>query len=106
MRAGFGLSAGALVPLVLAMSLSARPPDSAQVRVAPSATVDLGRVVRPQGLQQSRPSGASALTADECTGLGGWVVTNGYSDSLCKSKKMCVRQDNNGQSHAVCLEVQ
>jgi hypothetical protein len=104
MRNGFGLAAGLLV--LSWFAVAALSPPGAKVQVAPNAVAETGKVVRPGGLHQSLPVGALPLTADECTGLGGSVVTNNFGDALCKSKKLCVRKDNNGQNHAVCLESQ
>jgi hypothetical protein len=39
------------------------------------------------------------LTAQECTKLGGSVITN----SVCNSKNSCQRVDENGTVHEVCL---
>src|SRR4051794_31793253 len=105
MRIGFGLIAGILVlGSLAAASLSAQSSAPAKVRVQPNAMLDLNQAVRPNSAAQSvAPSGASLLTASECSNAGGTVQTNNFSEALCASKKLCVTQDNKGKYHAVCL---
>jgi hypothetical protein len=118
MRAGFAVLTGSLVlAFALADSLSAQ--EAAKLQVTPSApdavvaagkvaradtVAELSKSVRPTDGLQSKPTGTSALTADECTGMDGSIVSNQYSGALCASKKMCVRTDNKGKTHAMCLE--
>ena len=117
MRAGFAIVAGSLVLAVgFAVSLPAQAPDSAMIQKAPDAAGAAGKAATPTAVMQlntpakpgdglqSRPTGTSALTADECTNMDGEIVSNQYSGALCASKKMCVRTDNKGKTHAMCLE--
>ena len=42
-----------------------------------------------------------ALTAGECTALGGTVITGG---DICNSNQYCGTTDQNGVRHRVCIE--
>jgi hypothetical protein len=46
-----------------------------------------------------RPTAVLPLTAGECTRLGGKVSIFG----ICKSGKVCTREDENGKKHQVCV---
>jgi len=105
MRNGFGLAAGFLVAAWLAAAAFSPPPGS-KVVVSPRATTaGTGRLPPGSRPKVSLTPGALPLTANECTDLGGTVTNNEWSSGLCASKKLCVRTDNKGVDHAVCLEV-
>lgn len=46
----------------------------------------------------------TALSSDECTGMGGTVVTNEASAD-CHSKKACKTTDQDGKVHGICISV-
>ena len=110
MRFGYGLIAGSLVlagAVGAAWSQAPKRIDPNQVTTvappAPAAVSDLR--VKPTGgdIRVSTPiAGFQALSADDCTDLGGQVWDD--KKGLCKSGKICYRTDNFGKTHAVCLD--
>lgn len=107
MRIGFGIPALSFA-LVWVAASAFSPTKTNDMRSAPRATapksVEDLRVPPTTGVRQSLSlSGISALTADECTHLGGQVGDDQYG--VCASKKRCATVDNYGNAHSVCLSV-
>lgn len=120
MRIGLGLTAGLLAlawasgSSLSAQTESAKAPEGAtadtalQVLAPPATAVSrpASGATDPNGFRRpTKVADASPLTAEECTSAGGEVTTNDFSAALCASGKLCVRQDNKGKNHAVCLSV-
>ena len=105
MRVEFGLSAMLLALAGAAALAAAAPPDAAKKAGAVQAAPDLNAARRPTGAQQSNPAtGTVALTAAECTSLGGRV--HDAMPGVCKSNQFCAVTDNFGHTHATCLTAQ
>lgn len=104
MRIGLGLIAGCGV-LVLAVGTSwSAPPTQDKPMTAPATTMS-AQQIGPGMSGGPRATGVlnkiEALTANECTQLGGSVSTS--YPGICASGKLCVREDNYHKVHAVCL---
>lgn len=90
-----------------AMALMFATPVSAQeTKTAPSVNMRTGATVmrKSDGVRAPKMTGvrgdlAVALTAGECTTLGGKSV----SESVCTSGKACETRSENGDWHRVCL---
>ena len=106
MRVEIGLAATlVLLATAVGTSWSAGPPQGTKVAVPQRTMNDLNAATRPGSVAQSTPAaGASALTAQECTDMGGTVYVEGVG--LCASGKYCGKVDNLGKKHRFCLEVQ
>ena len=104
MRIGLGLAIGSVaLAAAVGTSWSASPPPAKSVSPPPTLS-EIGAAARPKGAGVSAPStGVSALSADECTALGGMVGDDEYG--VCASKKRCAMVDNKGNAHSVCLSV-
>jgi hypothetical protein len=101
MRVVIALVAGLLI-LTWAVGPSSAGPNPGKAVSAPPQTVSDLRVAPSTGVRQSIPlSGALAMTASDCTDLGGEVRSD--TIGVCASTKVCVRTDNRGATHAVCL---
>jgi hypothetical protein len=113
MRIGLGLIAGSLIvagavaPSFSAPRESAKAADSVaadtalQVLAPPAAAVSTPVGGAGDGTGLKRPTKVVALTADECTTLGGEVVTD--FAGICVSGAFCRTTDNTGKKHRVCL---
>lgn len=103
MRVSFELAAGlGLVALAVGTSWSAPPTQSTPMTVPAGSVSELKVAPGSNDVRQSKPlAGVEALTANECTQLGGSVWTS-YGH-ICASGKMCRRVDNYGVLHSVCL---
>ena len=84
--------AGALLPTNLALSAEK------------TGTMTVKKSVKrlPPGDITILTNTAVALTAGECTALGGTV----HDFTICNSGKACGRRDENGKLHSVCLSAQ
>lgn len=102
MRMRVGVMAGLLVlGLAVAPSFSA-PPSTTRADPGTGSISAIG--VQPRGGVRRAPDlgpVVSALSASECTNLGGKVYDDIYG--VCASKKVCSTTDNKGANHAVCL---
>ncbi|MGN6059384.1 MAG: hypothetical protein ACTHOI_12475 [Sphingomicrobium sp.] len=100
MRMRVAVMAGLLVlGLAVAPSFSAPP---ATTRADPG-TGSISAIGPRGGVRRAPDLGpvVSALSASECTNLGGKVYDDIYG--VCASKKVCSTTDNKGANHAVCL---
>ena len=104
MRIRLGLAAG-LAALALAVGTSwSAPPTQDRPTTAPAATMSaqqLGPGINGGPRATGPLTRIEALTANECTQLGGSVTTS--YPGICASGKLCVREDNYRKVHAVCL---
>ena len=92
-------------PIILLLALTLTGLFSSS-ELAHSAEKIIGKTIQktmklPQGGKLSDLGVAPvALTTEECTKLGGKVVSH---DGLCNSGKSCNRADEDGKFHAVCI---
>jgi len=115
MRIGFGLAAGAVALTWLLATSSAAQRDTAAApatavpeinlqlpaeQMAPVST-PADAIAPTGGRRPTRLVEAAPLTADECTTLGGEVVSD--FTGLCVSGAFCRTTDNTGKKHRVCL---
>ena len=103
MRIGFLMGIG-LITLAGAVGVSwSASPGPAKTVTPPTSMTELDRVTKPAGAGVSTPEAppAGRFTADECTALGGKVGKD--PTGLCASGQLCVRKDNYGKVHMVCL---
>ena len=93
---------GLLVVVCAIGAAWAAPPGTPRTAPGTASTSDMG--TQPRGGVRRAPdlgAVASALSASECTNLGGKVYDDIYG--VCASKKVCSTTDNKGGNHAVCL---
>lgn len=91
-----------LAALLAATVADAAPLTRADIVFAPGSGLNAqaGKAGSGAALPASQIGGTlTPLSADECKGLGGSVVTSSY----CNSGRSCQRLDENGASHEVCL---
>ena len=94
---------GGLIVVGWAAAPSASAPPAATNAVPGANSVSTLSPKSPGGprLAPGLRAVASALSASECTNLGGKVYDDPYG--VCASKKLCNTTDNKGANHAVCL---
>jgi hypothetical protein len=104
MRFGYALIAGSLVLAWAVGSASSQAPKQGTTVAPPAPTAIRDLRVRPtEGIRVSVPvTTVQGLTADECKALGGEVQDDNFY-KVCASEKVCIRTDNFGKTHAVCL---
>ena len=90
----------ALVGALIAAAALAAPPTA--VKVVPNATLDTANVSRPQTRVETTGPIVSALTPAECTQHNGSVLLDSYG--VCPLGMYCMRQDNKGVTHRVCID--
>ena len=104
MRIGFlmGIGLMALAGGVGAL-WSATPDPPKSVTPPPTSMTELERVTKQAGAGVTTPEAppAGRFTAEECTALGGKVGKD--PTGLCASGQLCLRKDNYGKAHLVCL---